>query len=71
MTMEQKNNAEEKSTKDCIVEKIKFFDSTVDDLKSIINLNKHVFYKNIYVFVNRFKNVNSVRDENELKLIIS
>ena len=71
MTTEQKNDVEERSTENCIVEKIKFFDFTVDDLKSVVNLNKHVFYKNIYAFVNYLKNVNSVLDKNKLKLITS
>ena len=71
MKTEQRNDVEERSTKNCIVEKIKFFDFTVDNLKLVVNLSKHVFYKNIYAFVNRLKNDDSIRDENKLKLIIS
>ena len=58
-------------SKDLIFEKVEFFYSTVDDQRSIINLEKHVFYKNIFAFVNRLKNVSSVREKNKLRLIIS
>ena len=44
-------------SKDCTTEEIEIFDSTANKLESVINLNKHVFYKNFYVFVNRLKNV--------------
>ena len=53
-----KNNIEKiKSSKNRIVKKVEFFDLTIDELKSIVNLSKYVFYKNVYVFVNRLKNV--------------
>ena len=49
---------------------IEFFDSTTNKIEFVINLEKHVFYKNVYVFVNRLKNVASLRDENILRNII-
>ena len=52
-------------------EKIEFFDFIVEDTKSVINFGKHVFYKNIYVFVNRFKNITSWQNKNKFKNIVS
>ena len=67
-----KNNVmRNRSSKDLISEEVEFFDSTVDGQRSVVNLKKHVFYKDIFAFVNRLKNVNSVREENKLRLIIS
>lgn len=43
--------------KNCTAEKIKFFDLTANESEFVINLNKYVFYKNVYVFVNRLQNV--------------
>lgn len=63
-----KNNIEKiKSSKNRIVKKVEFFDLTIDELKSIVNLSKYVFYKNVYVFVNRLKNVDWIREKNRLK----
>lgn len=36
-----------------------------------MNFDKHVFYKNVYAFVNKLKNVNFIRDENKLRFVIS
>ena len=49
------------TNKDCITEKIKFFHFTTNESKSVINLNKHVFYKNVYIFVNCLKNVAAIK----------
>ncbi len=53
------------------VDEIEFFDSNVDDVDSIINAKRHVFYKNIYAFVNRLKNMINIREENKLRTILS
>ena len=50
---------------------MKFFDLIADELKSIINLNKHIFYKKIYAFVDRLKNVAIIRKEKNFKNVIS
>ena len=43
------------------VENIKFFDFIYDDFNDgnfvIINVDKHVFYRNVYVFCDRLKNL--------------
>ena len=61
----------DRSSKDLISKKVGFFDSTVDEQRSVVNLKKHVFYRDIFAFVNRLKNVSSVREKNKLRLIIS
>ena len=60
-----------RSFKEWTSKEMRFFDPTTDELRFVINLEKHVFYKNVYVFVNRLKNMTSLRDENKLKIIIS
>ena len=37
---------------------------------AIVTVNRYVFYRNVYVFVNRFKNIISFRDENKLRFVI-
>ena len=68
--IEQRIDVEERSAKDWTAEKVEFFDSTADDFESVINLRKHVFYRDIYAFVNRLKNVSFIRRENKLRVII-
>jgi hypothetical protein len=53
------------------VHEIEFFDSNVDEDDSIINIDRHVFYKNIYVFVDRLKNMIIIRDDDKLRTILS
>ena len=65
------NSKKIKSFKNIIAKEIEFFDFRTKKTDSIINLDKHVFYKNIYVFVNRLKNDNSIRKENKICFIIS
>ncbi len=54
-----------------IVDEIDFFDSNADKENSVLNVDRHVFYKNIYVFVNRLKDMITIRDENKLRTILS
>ena len=68
--IEQRIDVEERSIKDWTAKEIKFFDSTADDSESVINLRKHVFYRNIYAFVNRLNDVKSLREEDKLRHII-
>ena len=60
-----------RSSKNWIVEEVEFFDSTTKESKSIINLKKHVFYKNIYAFVDRLKDVAIIRENDKIKNVIS
>ena len=68
--IEQRIDVEERSTKDWIAKKVEFFDSTADDFEFVINLKKHVFYRNVYAFVNRLKNVSFIRKEDKLRVVI-
>lgn len=51
-------------------EKIEFFDSTIEEILSIVNVEKHVFYRDVYVVVNRLKNIIVFKDANKLRNII-
>ena len=54
---------------------IEYFDSkfeeSINTSNSIVNLNRHIFYRDVYVFVNRLKNLTSLRDENKFRIVIS
>ena len=61
-----RNNIVDRLFKNLTVEEVEFFDFTTDEQEFVVNLNKHVFYKNIYAFVNRLKNIDSIRKKNNL-----
>jgi hypothetical protein len=54
-----------------IVDEIDFFDSDIDEDDSIVNVERHVFYKDIYVFVDRLKNMISIREDDKLRTMLS
>ena len=54
------------STKD-----IEFFDSAIEETESIVNIDKHVFYRNIYTFIDKLKNMITIKDDIKLKTVIS
>ena len=68
------------SVKFLLVEQIEYFDSdhkkdeqtivSSSFIKSMINASKHVYYKNVYVFVNRFKNLKFQHKHQLMKKII-
>ena len=68
--IEQRIDVEERSIKDWTAKEVEFFDSTADDFESVINLEKHVFYRNVYAFVNRLKNVSFIREKDKLRVVI-
>jgi hypothetical protein len=53
------------------VNEIKFFDSNIDDDDSIVNINRHVFYKNIHVFIDRLKDMIAIREDDKLRIVLS
>ena len=69
--IKQRINVEERSIKDWTAKAVEFFDLTADDFESIMNLKKHVFYRDIYAFVNRLNDVKSLREKDKLRHIIS
>ena len=54
---------------------IDFFDSKyensihIDD--SIVNVDRHVFYRDVYAFIDKLKNMTSLREKNKLRIVIS
>lgn len=46
------NATNNRSSNNLTAKKFEFFDLTTDEFDLIIHLNKHVFYKNVYAFVN-------------------
>ena len=54
---------------------IEYFDSkfekSINTNNSIINFDWYIFYRNVYVFVDRLKNLISLRDENKFRIVIS
>ena len=68
------------SVKFLLIEQMNYFDfdykkekqTTMSSsfIESIINANKHVYYKNVYVFVNRFKNLKSQHEHQLMKNVI-
>ena len=68
----QRNDDQDDSrlNKNWISKEIEFFDSTTEESNSIINLSKHVFYRNVHAFLNRLKNVSVIRKEDKLRVVI-
>jgi hypothetical protein len=52
-------------------DEIDFFDSDLEKESSVFNVERHVFYRDIYVFVNRLKNTINLRSEEKLRAILS
>jgi hypothetical protein len=56
--------------KEWTIDEIDFFDSDVDEDDSVINVDRHVFYKNIYAFVDRLKDTIIIRDDDKFRTIL-
>jgi hypothetical protein len=54
-----------------IANEIEYFDSRLDEDESVVNVDRHVFYRDIYAFVNRLKNMMNLRNEEKLRAILS
>ena len=59
------------SFKDWNVDDIEFFDFATKSTDSIVNIDKHVFYKNVYAFTNRLKDMTTIKNDSKLRTIIS
>ena len=73
-TQKNNNNDNEQSNtneKEWTCEKIEFFDSTMKKTTVVINVKKHVFYRDVYTFVDRLKNMTISKKSNKFKNIIS
>ena len=51
------------------LEEVEFFDSEYKDTRLVVNADKHIFYKNIYVFVNRLKDL--ITNKNDVKNVLT
>ena len=49
---------------------INFFDLIFKKEKSIINSRKYIFYKNVYIFVNRLKDFIIIKNNNKIREIL-
>lgn len=47
------------------------FDSIIENNTAMINVEKHVFYRDLYIFVDRLKDMIIFKNSNKLKNIIS
>ena len=65
---DQRQNMNEK---EWTCEKIEFFDSTIENTTVIVNVKKHVFYRDVYTFVDRLKNMTISKESDKLRNIIS
>lgn len=45
---------------------IKFFDFIFKDEELVINSDRHIFYKNVYVFINRLKNIIIIKNNEKI-----
>ena len=48
---------------------VEFFNSEYEDTRPVMNADKHIFYKNIYVFVNRLKDL--ITNKNDIKNVLT
>ena len=51
------------------LEEVEFFNLEYEDTKPVVNSDKHIFYKNIYVFVNRLKDL--ITNKNDVKNVLT
>ena len=66
------NNADEWRVKNVDFFDFDYDDDIVDNVdKSIKYFDKHIYYVDVYVFVDRLKNLVSLRDENKLRIVLS
>ena len=50
---------------------IEFFDSNYEKNELIVNVDKHVFYRNVYAFIDRLKDMTMHRESNKIRNVIS
>ena len=49
---------------------MKFFDFIFKDKELVNNFKRYIFYKNIYIFVNRLKNIVVTKNNNKVREIL-
>lgn len=61
-----RNNA----VKEWNIEEIRFFDPNYEGTRPVINVGKHVFYKEVYVFIDWYKNMALLKRNNKLHTVL-
>ena len=66
------DNNKDRGAQNWKLDKVNFFDLKYKDVNNvfIINADRHVFYRNVYAFIDHSKNVVFLRDENKLRIMI-
>ena len=66
------NENKDRKTQNWKFNKINFFNPEYENVNNvlIINVDKHIFYRDMYAFIDRLKNVISFCDKNKLCIII-
>ena len=68
--IDNNDNVNDKSNKNWTAEQIDFFDSNMKNIESIVNIKKHVFYKNIYAFFDKINNIFSIKNKPNLRFVL-
>ncbi len=63
--------SEEIFTKEWNFDEIDFFDLELEEDELVVNVDRHVFYRDVYAFVDRLKNMIKSRDDDKLRTILS
>ena len=64
-------NFDLRQTKDWSTKDIEFFDSATDETDLIINIDKHVCYRDVYAFTNKLKDMTVIKNDSKLRIVIS
>ena len=67
------SNQQDRDSQNWKSDEIEFFDLEYENSNNsfIVNVDRHVFYKDVYAFIDRLKNLALLREKNKLRVIIS
>ena len=66
----QSKTFDQRHFKNWSIEEIDFFDPAIEEIESLINVEKHVFYRNVYAFTDRLKNMTVIKREHKLRTVL-
>ena len=73
--IEDQTQSNERDSQNWKLDKVEFFDLEYKDSSNvnsfIVNFERHVFYRDVYVFIDRVKNLTLMRDFDKFRMIIS
>ena len=67
---ESQETFDQRHFKNWSIEKIDFFDSAIEEIESLINVEKHVFYRDVYAFTDRLRNMIVIKEKHKLKTVL-